>query len=296
MFAIVSKNTKFKKLAKVKGGDQNGKYLVLKPHKYKIDDLPQRFIKTLNPQQIDELSEAIDTQFEPMDDFMKEIYYDSLKEFEKIKHKGIRLSSGKFEPLLDHTRYERFYVAGASGSGKTYYSTKLVEQYLKKHKREDNDFVMVSGVAPSEKLEEMFPNVIDPADVYNEGLPADAIHDSIILFDDVLSIPDRRVKNAVLSSINHLVETNRHSHTTVIVINHLLSSAHETRKLLNEATTIVFFPKASAKHSIVNYLKAYEHMSADMIRRIVNLPTRAVSLYKGIDNPYILFERGAFLL
>lgn len=296
MFAIVSKNTRYKKLAKIKGGEQNGKYLVLKPYKYKIDDLPKTFVNRLDKNQQDILSEAIDTQFEPMDEYMKEIYYDALKEFEKLKHKGIRLNSGKFEPLLDHTRYERYYVAGASGSGKTYYSTKLVEQYLKKHKKQDNDFVMVSGVAPSEKLEELMPNMVDPSDVYNEGLSEDAIRDSIVMFDDVLSIPEKRVKNAVLGSINHMIETNRHTRTTVIVINHLLSSAHETRKLLNEATTIVFFPKASAKHSIVNYLKAYEHMDSDMIRRIVNLPTRAVSLYKGIDNPYILYDKGAFLL
>jgi len=298
MFAIVSKNTKLKKIAKIKGGEHKNKYLVIKPYKYKLSDVSSALKNRLSNEQIDILDEAINTGFEPDNDYMKDVYYEALEEFNKLKRKGIKLHSGKFERLLDFTMNERIYVAGASGSGKTYYSTKLVEQYLKhfKKRKKDNDFVLVSGVAPSENLLDMLPYEIAPEDIAMNGLAVDDIRDSIILFDDVFSHPDIRVKKGVISSVNNLIETNRHSNTTVIMINHLLTDAHNTRKILNECSSVVFFPNGSSKYSITKYLSNYENMDADLIRRIVNLPSRSVTLVKSHQPNYILHEKGSFFI
>ena len=92
-----------------------------------------------------------------------------------------------------------------------------------------------------------------------------------------------------------MVETNRHTNTTMIIINHLINNHHETRKILNESTSITFFPKSSAKNNIRKYLKTYEGLSDKLIRKIVNLPSRAVTLYKG-DNDYVIYEKGVFMI
>lgn len=298
MFAIVDKKTKYKKIAKIKGGDNHLKYLVVKPYKFSLKDLPKRFKNRFTEQQLDELEDALKTGFEPDDEFMKEVFYEALDEIQKIKRKGIRLNNGKFERQLDHDIQERIYVAGASGSGKTYYSTKLIKQYLshhKKHKRE-NDFVLVSGVAPSDDLMEMLPYELDPQEIAMEGLDSSVITDSIILFDDVLSLPNQQVKKSLINCLNNLLETNRHTNTTVITINHLLTDAHNTRKILNECTSVVFFPNGSSKYSITKYLSTYENMDADLIRRIVNLPSRSVTLIKNHQPNIILHDKGAFFV
>ena len=298
MFSIASKNTKFKKLAKIKGGDQKNKYLVIKPYKYTLDDLKKIFLNRLNADQRKILEESVNTGFEPDDDYMKDIYYETLKEFEKLKRKGLRLHSGKFEKMIDPDTYERIYVCGASGSGKTYYSTKLIQQYLAYHKkhRNDNDFVLVSGVAPSEDLMDLFPLEISPEEIAMEGLPIGPVTDSIILFDDVFSIPNQQIKKALVSSVGNLIETNRHTRTHVIMINHLLTDGHNTRKILNESTSVVMFPNGSSRYGITKYLQNYENMETELIRRIVNLPSRSVTLVKNHQPNYILHDKGAFFI
>ena len=288
-------NTKGKAIAKIIGGENNGKYLYLKSYKKNIKDLPKRVTEQYTNEEYEILDYAIRTGLEPINEIAQDEYYKLLDEFEKLKHKGFTLSSGKIMPIPNYKKQERFYITGSSGSGKTFFSTNLIKEYLKHYKKEGNDVVIISGVEVSEDLEELEPTIINPYDLLTEPLRTDEIANSIILFDDVLSIPDRKVRNNITAIINNLVETNRHSNTTMIIINHLINNHHETRKILNESTSLTFFPKSSAKNNIKKYLKGYEGMSDKMIRKIVNLPGRAVTLYKGGDE-YVIYEKGVFMI
>ncbi len=296
MFSIGRKNqnNRGRAIAKIVKGEHNGKYLYMKPFKKDLKDIPKNITDRYSDEEYEILDNAIKTGIEPMEERAKEEYYRLLDEFEKIKHKGFVLGSGKLQPLLDFDRQERFYITGSSGSGKTYYATQLVKQYLKKYKNEDNDFVLISGVPASEDINELEPSVINPYELLNEPLREDEISNAIVMFDDVLSIPKKDVKNNIVAIVNNLVETNRHSNTTMLIINHLINNHFETRKLLNEATAIVFFPKSSAKNNIRKYLTQYEGFSKELIRKIINLPSRAVTLYKNPD--YVLSEKIAFAI
>jgi len=296
MFSIGRKNqnNRGKAIAKIVKGEHNGKYLYMKTFKKDLKDIPKSITDRYSDEEYAILEDALLTGIEPIDDRAKEEYYKLLDEFEKIKHKGFVLSSGKLQPLLDFDKQERFYITGSSGSGKTYYATQLVKQYLKKYKNEDNDFVLISGVPSSEDINELEPSVINPYELLQEPLREDEISNAIVMFDDVLSIPKKDVKNNIVAIVNNLVETNRHSNTTMLIINHLINNHFETRKLLNEATAIVFFPKSSAKNNIRKYLTQYEGFSKELIRKIVNLPSRAVTLYKNPD--FVLYEKGAFAI
>ena len=96
MFAISSKNTKYKKIAKIKGGENKNKFLIIKPYNFKLDDLPKSFINRLSLDQVKILDIAIKSGFEPDDEYMKNTYYDALQEFQKLRRKGIKLHTGKF--------------------------------------------------------------------------------------------------------------------------------------------------------------------------------------------------------
>ncbi len=279
-------------IAKIIGGNDNGKFLYMKTYKKDLINLPKSITDRFTDEEYEILDNAIKTGIEPIEEREKDAYYKILEEFEKIKHKGFILKSGKLIPLLNFNKEERFYITGSSGSGKTYFATQLVKQYLKRYKNENNDFVLISGVPSSEDINKLEPSVINPYELLEEPLREEEISNAIVLFDDVLSIPNKNVKNNIVAIVNNLVETNRHSNTTMLIINHLINNHHETRKLLNEATSITFFPKSSAKNNIRKYLKTYEGFDDRMIRKIVNLPSRAVTLYKNPE--YILYEKGAF--
>jgi len=283
-------------IARIKGSDDNGKYLYLKTYKRNIKDLPKKITERYTDEEYEILDDAIKTGLEPQDEKAQEEYYKLLDEFEIMKHKGFILKNGgKLMPLLNFNRNERLYVTGSSGSGKTYFSTELIKQYLKHYK--NNNLIIISGVDVNEDLQDLEPSIIDPVDLVQEPLRDDEIRDSIILFDDVLSIPNKLVRNNIIAVINNLMETNRHTNTTLIIINHLINDFHNTRKILNESSSITFFPKSSAKNNIKKYLKTYEGLNDKLIRKIVNLPSRAVSLYKGSElGEYILYERGCFMI
>tara|TARA_R110002153_G_scaffold57757_6_gene158705 strand:- start:2951 stop:3841 length:891 start_codon:yes stop_codon:yes gene_type:complete len=294
MFSIGKKNERNKgnPVAKINGGEFGGKFLYMKPFKKDISMLPKKITERYTDEEYDILDNAIKTGFEPNDERAKEEYYKILNDFEAVKHKGFILKSGKLSPVLNFDKQERFYITGSSGSGKTYYATQLVKQYLSHYKLDNHDFVMISGVPASEDLQDLEPTVINPYELINEPLQEHEIKNAIVLFDDVLSIPKKDVKNNITAIVNNLVETNRHSNTTMLIINHLINNHFETRKLLNEASAIVFFPKSSAKNNIRKYLKQHEGFSDKLIRKIINLPSRSVTLYKNPE--YILYEKGIF--
>jgi chromosomal replication initiation ATPase DnaA len=279
-------------IAQVKGGQFDRYYLYMKVVKRKIEDLPDSFLNKLNDEYYELLDYAIHTGLEPEDERVNKLFYDAIELFEKKKTKGFQLGTGKLEVMPNPDVYERLFIAGQSGSGKSYFASQYIKRYLKMNR--NNDFVLVSSVTDDDKLEKLEPQRIEPESLVQQGLGHDEIENNVVLFDDVLSIPNRAVKNAVLNNLNHLIETNRHTQTNVIIINHLLSNHHETRKIINEATSITFFPNTN-KAGIEKYLKTYEGLNSNQIRKIVNLPSRAVTLYRGF-NRYIVYDKGAFLI
>ena len=281
-------------IAIIKGGEDNGKYVFMKEKKYKISDLPKSFLSRLNADAINVLEYALETGIEPNEPYT-ELYYEALEVFEKQRLRGFILKSGKLLPLPNFNKHECLYITGASGSGKSYFSSNFIREYLKHYKNEDNDFVLVSGVDEDEVLDKLEPNRISPEELVEKPLEASEVTDNIILFDDVLSHPNRLVKMTAIGTINHLIEVGRHTRSKILVISHLINNGHESRKIINESTSLTFFPKTSAKHNIRTYLERYEGLPKVIIRKIMNLPTRAVTIYRGHPS-YVLYDKGIFML
>jgi hypothetical protein len=70
-----------------------------------------------------------------------------------------------------------------------------------------------------------------------------------------------------------------------------------TRRLLNEATSVVIFPKAGSNNLNVKYLKNYGGFSDESIEKILHLPSRWVAIYRTLHPAqYILHEKGCYLV
>jgi len=283
-------------IARVRGGKDNKKYLVLKNYKKNVDDLPKDFQKTIPPEDRKELEDALHVGLPPERAELEELYYKTLAQFSKLKQKGFVLrSGGKLEPMVKDNQIEKIYVAGISGSGKSTYSSRYITNYLKKYK--DNEFFIFSNVDSDECLDKL-----DPVRIVLENLESNPVSDeelsnSVCLFDDVATISNPRVRKITQNVLDNLLECGRHYNTTVICCAHVIMNYTSTRRLLNEATSVVIFPKAGSNALNVKYLKNYGGFSDSEIEKILHLPSRWISIYRTLHPAqYILHEKGAYLV
>ena len=65
--------------------------------------------------------------------------------------------------------------------------------------------------------------------------------------------------------------------------------------MINEAQTVTFYPRSGSTYQIQNFLKNYGGMTKDQIQKVLNLPSRWVTLHKNYPC-YVFHEKGAYLL
>jgi hypothetical protein len=285
-------------IARVRGGKDDRKFLVLKKYKKNIDDLPKNFVQNISAQDRKDLQHALDVGLPPERDELEQLYYKMLTEFSKIKSKGFVLrSGGKLEPLVKdlHLQIEKIYIAGISGSGKSTYASRYIRNYLKKYR--DNEFFIFSNVNSDECLDKLDPIRVDLENLESNPVSDQELENSLCLFDDIATISNPKVRKITQNVLNNLLEQGRHTNTSVICCAHVIMNYNETRRLLNEATSVVIFPKAGSNNLNVKYLKNYGGFSDNEIDKILHLPSRWVAIYRTLHPAqYILHEKGAYLV
>jgi molybdopterin converting factor small subunit len=241
------------------------------------------------------LEKAISESLEPEDEELIPKYYKIVEQLEDQKKKGFVLrSGGKLQPLPDFNKIEKIYISGISGSGKSTFASNFVKEY--KTAKRKNEFFVVSNVEEDGVIDKLKPIRIDLED--EEALSevrSDDFYDSIILFDDIDTISNGLVRKFVQHLRDDLLECGRHYNTTVVAVSHVLQNYQATRKLLNEATTVVFFPKVGSNNHNYKFLKQHCLYDEDTIRRLLNLNSRWVALYRTHPN-YVIYEKGVFLI
>lgn len=75
----------------------------------------------------------------------------------------------------------------------------------------------------------------------------------------------------------------------------MISNYRSTRQILNEATSITFFPKSSGTYHIKNYLKTYAGLDKSQIQKILKISSRWITIYRTYPS-YIVWEHGISIL
>lgn len=68
-----------------------------------------------------------------------------------------------------------------------------------------------------------------------------------------------------------------------------------TRSMINESSEITFYPRSGSTYQISNFLKTYIGLTPTQIQRILNLPSRWVTVHKSYPT-YVFHEKGAYLV
>jgi len=203
----------------------------------------------------------------------------------------------KFQIVPD-TKKERdiLYITGASGSGKSTFTVGYLEQYKKKYPK--NPIFVFSALKEDETLDKVKglkrikigPNLVsDPID------PLVDLKDSCCVFDDIDVISDKKQREAVYKILNTILECCRHSNTSCINTNHMPTNKGDTRRVLNEAHVVVYFPHSGSVRGINYLLQDYVGLSKNEIDGIKRLPTRWCAIFKNYPQ-IIMTERNMWFV
>jgi len=209
----------------------------------------------------------------------KIIYLDSDGESHNLFNQ-LKIKEGSLQ-LIPNKNTERsiLYIAGQSGSGKTYF----LGQYLKEYKKlfPDNEIYIFSSVPKGDiSLDGVELNYIELESLLEEDLTTYDFENSFVVFDDTDCITNKKVREAVRKIQNSVLEVGRHTKTYCALTNHQLYDGVVTKKVLNESTSITIFPLTLGNRSLKYLLDNYLGLSKEEIQNIKKLKSRSVTFIK----------------
>jgi hypothetical protein len=205
----------------------------------------------------------------------------------------IKVTDGKLVPLPRLSMVEKIYISGPSGAGKSRIVGMLIGEFKKLLK--DMHVYVISDVKHDNSIDK-YGVVRVPINlkVLDSCVPT-KLNDSLIVFDDTDTVIDKNTASVIEGIRDWILEQGRHYNERIIVTSHLLIDREHTKRILNEATSIYFFPKAGGTKQIKKLLTDYIGLDKDQIKKILKLPSRWVCVYKTYPM-FVIYESGAYML
>ena len=206
-----------------------------------------------------------------------------IQEFRQLKI----ANDSKFLHIPDTTKErEILYITGPSGSGKRTYTRKYLEQYKKKYK--SRTIYLFSSLPSDESLDKVGTKRIKLCEgLYADPIKVDELKESICIFDDIDVISDKKIREAVYDILNQVLEIGRHYKIHCVVTNHLPTNGKDTRRILNEAHTVTYFPH-SAGGKIKYMLEEYVGLDRKQISYMKKQNSRWCTVYKNYPQCYVV--------
>jgi hypothetical protein len=247
-------------------------------HMNKSNLLPKSFFKKLPPANALLLKSAIDNNNKSMirDNLNLQAQYDTAQEeLKKLEKKYLEIppNLGKIEPI-PMAESSRIGVFGPSGVGKSTWISNFIKKYLEYYK--DNKIYVFSPKLDDpafKKLKNLHYVKLDDS-LIKDPLDVSEFKDSICLFDDIESITDKRLNNAVRVFRDQCYEVGRAPHNiTTIAVHHVILGNERTKIILNESDEVVLFPKSNFA-AISNLCKRYYGFTKDQLEYLRDVPSR----------------------
>jgi len=199
-------------------------------------------------------------------------------------------------PNASKTVREVWYIAGPSGSGKSYIAKGLVERYRKQFP--DREVYLVSKLQEDDTLDSTKGGELVRLDI--EKLVSapianlDELNDCLIVFDDydTFTAPYAKV---VQKLIDDIATMGRHSNTSMLCLSHYLSNYAKTRLLLCEATHFVLYPAATGNHALNYLLQTYLGFDKEETTQLRRIRSRWICIHKNFPQ-WVVSEHMAKLL
>lgn len=182
---------------------------------------------------------------------------------------------------IPNTQSEReiLYLTGASGSGKSTYIRKYCEKFKKAYP--DRKIYLFSSLGEDESLDAVKPlRVKMDESLYENPIKPTDVENSLVIFDDQDCIADKKIRTAVLDLANQILEIGRHHKISACFVSHLPTDKGNTRRILNEAHAIIYFPHSGSLRGQRYLLESYVGLDIKDITAIKKMDTRWCCIFK----------------
>lgn len=277
---------------------------VTDPYDYLRDEEISKYKKKMNTMEKLKLQKALLKKQKPVEPELAKAYTESRQVLKQRAVREFNLQDGTLQPLPSKTLRDSLWIAGRSGSGKSTYAANFIKEWQKMHPK--RTFRLFSKVEKDHILDKLGPHRIK----LNKELVEDPIQvkelknkhgGDLVVFDDVNTIEDKKISDAVLKLKNSILEEGR-SHTKdpkdhVCIINtgHQPTDYGKTRDVLNESSAITIFPGNAGQKSINYLLKEYIGLKKEQITKVKNLKSRWVT-FTANRPACVIHEHGVFMI
>jgi hypothetical protein len=191
---------------------------------------------------------------------------------------------------------EKYYISAPSGAGKSYFISKWLAMNRKIWRGKNKKTIYIFSRIKHDKQLDKYSDVIRPDldDLVDDPIEMEELENDIVIYDDIDSVRNKHVKEAVFSQRDDHLVCGRHANLTVICTSHQLMNHNESKRCINESTSVVLFPLAGNVYQLTNFLKSYCGFSKLMIAKIMNLKSRWICIFKTYPM-CIVYDHGAFV-
>lgn len=206
------------------------------------------------------------------------------------------LSEGCLVPLPDKHKRSCIYIQGPSGVGKSTAAERWAWAYQAVYP--ERDVYLISQIEDDDDYSTLPGIQRIPHTDYDLGeLRMNWFRDSLIIFDDTDTISNPEQQMNVQRFKERVLETGRHTNTSVIITSHIFSNYKETRRVLNECSQYILFPKTVWPAALTRALTSYIGLTK---KQIEDIKERSRSSHWCLINTtypqHVMHEQGFFPL
>ena len=198
-------------------------------------------------------------------------------------------------PYADPEKRLIAYIAGVSGSGKSYMAKQIAENYRKLHP--SNGVYLISQLEKDETLDNMeggAPARISLDSIVEDFPSIDEFEDTLIIFDDYDTLP-KQYLNVVTRLIDMICITGRHTRSSILILSHHLSNFNKTRLQLAESQVMCLYPNATSAKAMLYVLTNYAGLDKEQVMELKKSGSRWVWIHKHYP-PFAITEHSAKML
>lgn len=256
-----------------------------------IEDFISKDKGRLSMRQINEIYYALKENTPPTNKKLKELY-NELKNSNKTKSM-MKFDNDSVFPIFDPDQERKvFYICGMSGSGKSTFTSEVIENYKKMF---PNNKLYLFSNKPSDPVLDKHKKIIRIAlneELLEDPIELEELKNSLVIFDDIEYTPNKHI-GIELDRIRDLIlQQGRSYKISFCYISHQLTNYKHSRVILNECHCCVLFPKMTTTYALKYLLEKYFGFNTNEIMKLKTLPSRWVCINK--VPPYVVHQNGVY--
>jgi hypothetical protein len=193
----------------------------------------------------------------------------------------------------------RIFVSGTSGSGKSYMTAVLANDFVKTNPK--RNIALFSATDYDKNFEGLYKRkkfkkikldgglLEEPIDVEKE------LADCLVIMDDFEQHSDPLLVDEICRLRKNCLNVGRKHNMFSIVVRQMLLDNNKTKDLHNGVHSHIIFPHSASRFQAQNWLDRYMKMKDAEVQRIMKLPSRWVQIQQATPS-FVLHDKGAFLI